>query len=124
MTLLVEDQDEAVEFYVDKLGFDRRRDDDYGEGGRWLEIAPPGSETNISVKTPEMFDDDDQEHRRALIGSGPQIAYHVDDCWETYESLLEEGVSFDDEPTSEPWGTQAIAKDPFGTDVVLVETAN
>lgn len=124
VTLFVEDQDVALEFYVDQLGFELRRDDDYGDGGRWIEIAPPGSETSISVKTPETFDGDERDHRRALVGSGPQIAYYVDDCRETYRSLREAGVPFDGEPTAEPWGTQAVASDPFGTDVVLVERAS
>lgn len=123
VTLLVEDQDEAVEFYVDKLGFTLQRNDDYAGGGRWIEISPPGSVTNISLKTPEMFDEGEREHRRALIGDGPQLAYHVDDCWDTYESLRELGVPFDSEPTTESWGTQAVARDPSGTQVVLVETA-
>lgn len=122
VTLLVGDQDEAIEFYVDKLGFDLRRDVDDGSGGRWIEIAPPGSETNISVKTPEMHDDDIEEHVRGLLDhGGPQIAYSVDDCRETYDSLRELGVPFDGEPTTQPWGTQAVARDPFGTHVVLIE---
>lgn len=123
VTLFVDDQDEAVEFYVDKLGFTLQQDDDYGGGGRWIEITLPGSETNISMKTPEMFDEGEREHRRALIGEGPQLAYHVDDRWETYESLRDRGVPFDSEPTTEAWGTQAVVRDPSGTQVVLVETA-
>jgi catechol 2,3-dioxygenase-like lactoylglutathione lyase family enzyme len=45
----VTDQDRAVEFYVGKLGFEKRRDVPFGPGGRWIEVAPPGAETTIAL---------------------------------------------------------------------------
>ena len=93
VTLVVDDQDEALEFYVDRLGFELRQDEDYENGGRWIEIAPPGAETSISVKTPAMYDEEEAHHRRALVGTSPPIAYRVDDCTRCYETLSARGGS-------------------------------
>ena len=45
----VSDQDRALEFYVDRLGFDKRIDGTYGDGARWIEVAPPGAATMIAL---------------------------------------------------------------------------
>ncbi len=45
----VTDQDQALEFYVDTLGFEKRLDGPFGEGGRWVEVAPPGAATTIAL---------------------------------------------------------------------------
>ena len=45
----VTDQDRALEFYVDTLGFEKRLDGPFGEGGRWVEVAPPGAATTIAL---------------------------------------------------------------------------
>jgi len=48
----VADQDRALEFYIDKLGFEKRADFTYGEGSRWIEVAPPGSANQIALVPP------------------------------------------------------------------------
>jgi len=48
----VGDQDRALEFYLDKLGFEKRADFSYGEGSRWIEVAPPGAINTISLVSP------------------------------------------------------------------------
>jgi catechol 2,3-dioxygenase-like lactoylglutathione lyase family enzyme len=48
----VTDQDRALEFYLDKLGFEKRVDTPYGEGERWVEVAPPGAATTIAIVPP------------------------------------------------------------------------
>src|ERR671937_209258 len=48
----VSDQDRALEFYLDKLGFEKRTDTPYGEGERWVEVAPPGAETTVALVPP------------------------------------------------------------------------
>ena len=45
----VDDQDEAVEFYVGRLGFEKRLDAEFAEGQRWVEVAPPGAQTSIAL---------------------------------------------------------------------------
>jgi catechol 2,3-dioxygenase-like lactoylglutathione lyase family enzyme len=52
----VSDQDKALEFYVDKLGFEVRMDGSFGEGQRWIEVAPPGATTTIALVLPPEGD--------------------------------------------------------------------
>ncbi len=124
VTLVVEDQDRAIDFYVDKVGLNLVQDEAYGEGERWVEVAPPGSRTKITLKTPEMFEDEEARHRRALVGASPQVTLLVDDCWGIYDRLREDGVRFDDEPVDLPWGTSVTARDPSGNQVVFTQEAS
>src|SRR3954454_14491966 len=48
----VSDQERAIDFYVDKLGFEKRADVPFGEGYRWVEVAPPGADTTIAIVPP------------------------------------------------------------------------
>ena len=48
----VEDQDRAIAFYLDKLGFEKLADTPFGRGDRWVEVAPPGASTTIALVTP------------------------------------------------------------------------
>ena len=62
----VADQDRAIEFYVDKLGFEKRADTPYGDGDRWVEVAPPGGTTAIALVPPREGDPAGVETRIAL----------------------------------------------------------
>ena len=121
VTLVVEDVDEAVEFYVGTLGLELYQDEAYGDGNRWVEVRPAGSPTKIALKTPAQFDESEARHHRELIGTTPAVTFLVDDCRQSYDALREAGVPFDDEPESRPWGTTAVARDPSGNPVVLTE---
>lgn len=121
VTLVVLDQDEALDFYVDTLGFEVVQEESYPDGGGWIEISPPGSTVALTVKTPEMFDGDEAAHRRALVGASPQITYRVDDCAALCDRLREQGVTVLDGPSTEPWGVQATVSDPSGNKVVFTE---
>ena len=102
VTLVVEDQDEALEFYVETLGFDLHQDESYGDANRWIEIRPPGSAATITVKTPEMFDEHERPHRRALIGTSPQVTFAVADCQALYREFQAAAVPLDGEPSDAP----------------------
>jgi catechol 2,3-dioxygenase-like lactoylglutathione lyase family enzyme len=124
ITLVVTDQDEALDFYVDTLGFELIQKEEYPDGRQWIEISPPDSAVKLAVKTPEMFDGEEAEHRRALIGASPQITYRVDDCMALCDSLQDHGVTVDDGPSTKPWGIQAVVRDPSGNQIVLTEEVN
>ena len=124
VTLVVDDQDQAIAFYVDVLGFELVQDGAYGDGTRWVEIGPAKSDTRITPKTPEMFEDGEEEHRRALIGASPTVTYRVDDCEAVYRRLRSSEVSFDDDPTAHPWGVSVTARNPSGNPVVLTALNN
>jgi len=111
VTIWVSDQQRALSFYTDKLGFQVLDDQPFGPDKRWLELAPPGAQTRVTLFTPE-----EQESR---VGSYSGISFQCDDVQSTYEALAGKGVRFTQEPTEQPGGLMAIFEDPDGNMFVL-----
>jgi catechol 2,3-dioxygenase-like lactoylglutathione lyase family enzyme len=107
----VADQDRALEFYTEKLGFKIMTDAPFSDDQRWIELGIAGSETKVVLFTPE-------EHRER-IGTFAHIAYWADDVKRTYADLKAKGVEFVSEPRTEDWGTSAIFKDSEGNVFVM-----
>ena len=111
------DQDEALEFYVGKLGLEVNTDADLGSM-RWLSLNVAGQpEIAIVLASPEMGHDEDTAAAiRALVakGGGSGLIFSVDDCRGTYEALLAKGVEFTQEPTEHFYGIDCGLRDPFG----------
>jgi predicted enzyme related to lactoylglutathione lyase len=106
----VRDQERAKSFYVDALRFEVRADNPFGEGMRWIEVAPKGSTTSLTLVT--WFEG-------MPPGSLQGIVVATDDIHSTYEELVARGVSFDFPPTQMPGGVQAVFRDPDGNGLVL-----
>ena len=110
--LVVADYDEAIDFYVRKLGFELREDTDMGDGKRWVLVAPRGAETAILLA--RAVDDE----QRAAIGrqTGGRVGFflHTDDFARDHASMLAHGVRFHEEPRHEPYGTVAVFEDLYG----------
>lgn len=118
-TLYVDDHERALEFYVGKLGFEKRSDQTL-EGFRWLTIAPP-EQKNLEIvlmelKQNPMLSAENVEKLRDLMRAGALGAgvLTVDDCKKTYEDLRGKGVEFMGPPQERPYGIEAMMKDPFG----------
>lgn len=107
----VRDQDAALEFCTERLGFAVATDQPFDEKQRWIELRIPGAETRLVLFTPEG-----QEDR---IGTPSNVVFTADDVVATYRELSGRGVSFDAEPESQPWGTFATFRDPDGNQFVL-----
>jgi len=121
-TVFVSDQDRAVEFYVDKLGFEKRSDQHMGpDQPRWIEVAPPGSQTALVLYKPskEMPGADTYEKALSFIGQFSPFIFNVDDMEKTYQELNGRGVDFQDKPQQMPWGWWATVKDPDGNTIGL-----
>jgi len=86
----VSDQDRALEFYVEKLGFEKGVDIAYGDGERWLEVAPSGAETRIAIVPPRQGDP---------VGIETRIGLASDDVDAAHADLKARGVDVDDEVT-------------------------
>jgi catechol 2,3-dioxygenase-like lactoylglutathione lyase family enzyme len=84
--LPVDDQDRALEFYVNTLGFEVRMDGSFGEGGRWIEVAPPNAATTIAL-VPAGTD--------AVV----EVSYATDDAEADHRAMLAAGVDADPELT-------------------------
>jgi catechol 2,3-dioxygenase-like lactoylglutathione lyase family enzyme len=83
----VTDQDKALEFYVGKLGFEKRFDESYGDGERWVEVAPPGAATLLALALPMP---------QQATGVGTGIALATSDIDALHAELVERGVDCGD----------------------------
>ena len=119
-TIYVLDQEEALRFYRDKLGFEVRTDATMDNGFRWLTVGPktqPDLEIILmAVKESPMFGADHVAALKNLIQSGAMGAgvLDVDDCRKTYQELKARGVEFLSEPADNFYGIEAIMKDNSG----------
>ncbi len=124
VTLLVRDQDEALKFYTEKLGFDKRQDQAFGPGMRWVTVAPKNqTEVEITLQQPNamMHGEDGAREMLAMIGHQPTWSYRTDDCRKEYETLRARGVKFVQEPREEPYGIEAVFQDLYGNSASLLQ---
>jgi len=106
----VSDQQRAKAFYVDKLGFELVREDDSVPGMHWVQVAPNGRTTALTLVT--WFDTMPAGSLRGLVVSS-------DDLPTDYEAFKTNGVEFDAPPEQHPWATEAVCHDPNGNMIVL-----
>ena len=124
-TIYVTDQDEALDFYSNKLGFEVRTDAKMGDF-RWLTVGPKGQDLEIVLMKPApgmMMDDETLDQVMALVSKGALGAgvFDTDDCHATYEQLKAKGVEFMSEPQERPYGIEATFKDTSGNWFSLTE---
>jgi predicted enzyme related to lactoylglutathione lyase len=105
------DQDRALAFYTEKLGFKVASDQPFNEKQRWIELRIGGSETRLVLFTPDGHED--------RIGGFFNGALSCDNVERTYDELKARGVEFTGPPKKEPWGTFAMFKDVDGNQFVL-----
>jgi predicted enzyme related to lactoylglutathione lyase len=107
----VRNQDVALKFYTETMGFKIVTDQPFTSTQRWIELRIPGSETGLALFTPEGHAD--------RIGKFQSIAFWCDDVFATARVLKEKGATFAQEPKSEVWGSTAIFQDPDGNQFAL-----
>jgi catechol 2,3-dioxygenase-like lactoylglutathione lyase family enzyme len=127
ISVLVDDQDEALQFYTEKLGLEKRCDVAYGPGLRWLTVAPRGQQRpEIALAVPDAaLEHLQREHvaRRypARDSQGVSGIFDTSDCARMYVTLLARGVKFISPPTRFFYGTEAVFEDPYGNKFSLLE---
>jgi catechol 2,3-dioxygenase-like lactoylglutathione lyase family enzyme len=107
----VRDQDVALKFYTEALGFKVTTDQPFTPTQRWIELMIPGADTGLALFTPDGHKD--------RIGSFHSIAFWCDDVFATCDVLKKKGVKFFQDAKTEDWGTAAIFEDPDGNKFVL-----
>ena len=88
----VSDQDRAIEFYVEKLGLEKRADVPFGGGERWVEVAPAGAATTLALVPPR-----EDQAGAPVIGTEARVALTSEDIDADHASLRARGVDVDDE---------------------------
>ncbi|TCC37421.1 hypothetical protein E0H75_40440 [Kribbella capetownensis] len=106
----VSDQDRAKAFYVDKLGLKLVREDDSIPGLRWIQVAPDGGGTALTLV--DWFE-------QMPPGSVQGLVLRTDDLDADYKTFSANGVPFDGPPEQQPWATEAVLHDPDGNMIVL-----
>ena len=109
--LWVQDQEEALKFWTEKVGFTLVTDQPFSDEQRWIELAVRDSDTRFVLFTP-----DGQQDR---IGSVFNGALACDDVEATWRQLSARGVIFDSPPKKSSWGSFATFRDPDGNQFVL-----
>ena len=126
VTLVVRDQEEALRFYTETLGFEKRADVQFGPGARWLTIAPPQQhELEIVLQQPDaaMHGQERAEELLAGIGKSSTWVLYTTDCRSDYARLLERDVRFVSPPTEQPYGLEAVFLDLYGNSYSLLQPA-
>jgi predicted enzyme related to lactoylglutathione lyase len=126
----VHDQDEALAFYTEKLGFELRDDVTVAEMGnfRWLAVGVRGQPdvaiTLMAIPGPPVFEEETRQQIMALMAKGAAsgLFFATDDCRASYEELSKRGVEFSQEPTQQPYGIDAGFRDPSGNQMRMVQT--
>jgi catechol 2,3-dioxygenase-like lactoylglutathione lyase family enzyme len=125
----VHDQDEALDFYTNKLGMEVRSDVTLAEMGdfRWLTVAPPGQEdvaiVLMAIPGPPVMDEETAEQVRSLAAKGfaGTVFLTTDDCRAAYDDLKGRGVEFTETPEERPYGIDAGFRDPTGNAIRLTQ---
>ena len=127
--LWVNDQDEALAFYTEKVGLEVRADVTLPELAdfRWLTVGAPGQPDMaivlMAIPAPPVMDSETAEHVRALMAKGfaGTIFLTTDDCQASYEELTARGVEFVEQPEERPYGIDSSFRDPSGNHIRLTQ---
>jgi catechol 2,3-dioxygenase-like lactoylglutathione lyase family enzyme len=121
VTIVVREYDEALQFYVGKLGFACIEDTDLGSGKRWVRVQPPGGGPCLLLAKAAS------DAQGASVGNqtGGRVAmfFETDNLKADYVRLVAQGVTFIRAPTQEVYGTVAVFEDLYGNRFDLIERA-
>jgi predicted enzyme related to lactoylglutathione lyase len=126
--LWVQDQDEALEFYTKRVGWEVQADVTMAEMGdfRWLAVGPPGQDISVvlmAIPGPPVFEPETSEQVRELTAKGVAgtLFLTTEDIRASYEELKGRGVEFVDAPEERPYGIDASFRDPSGNHLRLMQ---
>jgi predicted enzyme related to lactoylglutathione lyase len=111
--LTVRDYDEALAFYVERLGFEKLEDTDLGGGKRWVRVRPRGS-TGAGILLARAVTDEQRASVGNQTGGRVFVFLETDDFWRDHDALVARGVVFVRPPSEEPYGTVAVFEDLYG----------
>jgi len=119
VAVLVPDYDAGIAFFVGQMGFDLLEDTDLGDGKRWVRVAPVGAQTAFLLARAVGAE---QEAAIGAQGGGRVWLFlQTDDFHRDFAKMSSNGVTFEETPRDEPYGTVAVFRDPFGNRWDLIE---
>lgn len=119
VALVVRDYDEAIGFYVEKLGFELIADTAWGGGKRWVLVAPPGSDARLLLAQAG----DEEEASRIGNQTGGRVGFFLEteDFAGDFARFTANGVKFLEAPRHEPYGSVAVFEDLYGNKWDLIQ---
>ena len=105
------DQDRALRFWTEQVGFLVKTDQPFQDGQRWIELRVKGSDAGVVLFTPDAH--------KGMIGGFSNISFYSDNVEKTYEELSAKGVEFPAKPEKQPWGWWSMFTDSEGNRFAL-----
>lgn len=120
IALVVQDYDEAIRYYTEKLDFHLVEDTSLTETKRWVLVAPPGS-NECCLLLARAANHEQVSRVGNQTGGRVFLFLYTDDFWRDYKRMRSRGLEFVREPIEEPYGTVAVFKDLYGNLWDLIE---
>ncbi|MFN0013546.1 MAG: VOC family protein [Saprospiraceae bacterium] len=113
IALVVEDYDEAIRFYTEKLNFQLLEDTALTAVKRWVVLAPPGN-GQCRLLLAKAANEEQQSRIGNQTGGRVFLFLYTDDFWRDYRQMVAQGIRFVREPAEEPYGTVVVFEDLYG----------
>jgi len=120
ITLLVKDQDEAANFYIQKLGFKKQEDTVFWGDMRWVTVPPP-DQPDLELTLVKADTKDKLKAVGKQAGDRVFLTLETDNCQRDYLALKVKGVKFYGEPTKQPYGIEVVFEDLYGNLIDLIQ---
>lgn len=120
IALVVNEYDEAIEFYCEKLNFKLLEDTRMSETKRWVVVAPPGP-AGCSLILAKAANGEQRSRVGNQTGGRVFLFLHTNNFWEDYNRMKSKGVRFTEEPRTEVYGTVVVFEDLYGNLWDLIE---
>jgi catechol 2,3-dioxygenase-like lactoylglutathione lyase family enzyme len=120
IAILVHDYDEAIAFFVQKMGFTLLEDTPRSTTKRWVAVAPPG-QPQCSLLLAKAKDEEQAQYIGKQGGGRVFLFLHTDDIQRDYEQYRAAGIHFEEAPRKEDFGTGAVFRDLYGNRWELIE---
>jgi catechol 2,3-dioxygenase-like lactoylglutathione lyase family enzyme len=121
LALVVDDYDDAIRFYTEKIGFTLVEDTVMSPTKRWVVVAPKGS-NGCSLLLAKAANDEQKSRVGNQTGGRVFLFLYTDDFWTDYNKMLANGVKFVREPVKQDYGTVAVFEDLYGNMWDLLES--
>ena len=120
ITLVINDYDEAIQFYTEKLCFDLVEDTKLTDSKRWVLIKPKGA-VGCCLLLAKAVNDDQKSRIGNQTGDRVFLFLYTDDFWRDYNNMLQKGINFISPPKQEEYGIVAVFEDLYGNLWDLIE---
>jgi len=120
VALVVKNYDEAIDFYTNKVGFELVEDTDFGNGKRWVVVAPKNTQ-GTSLLLAQASTEQQENAVGNQAGGRVFLFLQTDDFYRDFKLMAEQGVQFEEKPREEAYGIVAVFSDLYGNKWDLIE---